>query len=221
MFPLVHTLIPFQRAQYKHLLPCCPPFHMKCPSHPLFLEASLVRNLPKETGSEVSCPSLGVEGGRHVFLSPLYLFCRLLGLTIDPQSTHAGEAQCSRWAASWLSNSSLPAPPKASDRRATLVRAAGGFLGEEAITYLKKALYKNAPLGTRSLQRMCYGCCYLFIPPPTSQKDLKLLTIKTEPGLCTESGNREKSEERLYGSSVTPANGLWAPKGGRAACAER
>ena len=116
MFPLVHTLIPFQRAQYKHLLPCCPPFHMKCPSHPLFLEASLVRNLPKETGSEVSCPSLGVQGGRHVFLSPLYLFCCLLGLTIDPQSTHAGEAQCSRWAASWLSNSSLPALPKASDR---------------------------------------------------------------------------------------------------------
>lgn len=139
---MVHTLSPSRRARDKQPLPCCPPFHMKCLSMPLVSEVSLVRNLPKETSSAVSCLSLGVGGGGRVFLppTPTYLFCRLLGLTIDPRPTQAGEATGSplsktcRWAASWLSDSSRPALPKASDRSASLVRAAGGFLTEEAIT---------------------------------------------------------------------------------------
>ena len=38
----------------------------------------------------------------------------------------------------------------------------------------------------KGLQRMRHGCCSLFTPAPTSRKDCKLLTIKTELDLCTQ-----------------------------------
>lgn len=83
-----------------------------------------------------------------------------------------------------------PLIPKASDKEARLVKMAGSFLAVEATARLKKALFvkkKNAQLRTQGLPRMCYGCCYLFIAPPTCRKDLELLTIKTELDLYTES----------------------------------
>lgn len=81
----------------------------------------------------------------------------------------------------------------------------------EATACLKKALFKNAQLGTKSLQRMCYGCCYLFIPP-TSRKDFKWLTIKTQLDLGRDSTNEEHGQLRDWlRAPSTPrwAAGLW------------
>lgn len=81
----------------------------------------------------------------------------------------------------------------------------------EATAGLKKALFKNAQLGTKSLQRMCDGCCYLFIPL-TSRKDFKWLTIKTQLDLGRESRNEERGELRDWlRAPSTPrwAAGLW------------
>lgn len=63
---------------------------------------------------------------------------------------------------------------------------------------------------------MCYGCCYLFISPPTSRKDLKLLTIKTELDLCMGSRNEEKSQMRGWiRAALIPQMGRVLLEGGR------
>lgn len=73
--PLVHTLLPFWRAQYNSHTPL-PTFLHGIPSRPLCLEGPLVRNLPMETSSEA--PSAGPGPRRwwaYVSASPTHPCC--------------------------------------------------------------------------------------------------------------------------------------------------